>query len=138
MLTPRPRSWSNHVQIIPPHDAGIAASILRSLEVAPSAWSPPAPTSPWTGTEDMKKAYLAMAATLCNHRADNAASPLVFTYTAMHGVGLPFAQAAFAAFGFEKEKLSIVEEQAQPDPSFPTVKFPNPEEAGALVRCAGL
>jgi phosphoglucomutase len=59
-----------------------------------------------------------------------------FTYTPVHGVGLPFAQSGFEAFGFPKEKFSIVAEQAQPDPTFPTVKFPNPEEKGerSLLR----
>lgn len=49
----------------------------------------------------------------------------------MHGVGLPFATAAFEASGFPLERLSIVESQAQPDPTFPTVRFPNPEEPGS-------
>lgn len=48
----------------------------------------------------------------------------------MHGVGLPFAQSAFESFGFAGQQLSIVAAQAQPDPTFPTVKFPNPEEKG--------
>ena len=75
-----------------------------------------------------------MAASLSHHRQDNAASSLLFTYTAMHGVGLPFARSVFEAFEFSSESFSVVEAQAEPDPSFPTVKFPNPEEKGALVR----
>lgn len=52
----------------------------------------------------------------------------------MHGVGLPFAQSAFESFGFGSERFSVVEEQSRvPDPNFSTVKFPNPEEKGALV-----
>lgn len=66
-------------------------------------------------------------------RSANAATPLLVTYTAMHGVGLEFAKRAFVAAGFPLEKLSIVESQAQPDPMFPSVAFPNPEEKGALV-----
>lgn len=50
----------------------------------------------------------------------------------MHGVGLPFALDALDAFGFSRDRVSVVEEQAKPDPDFPTVKFPNPEEKGAL------
>lgn len=50
----------------------------------------------------------------------------------MHGVGLPFAQRAFAAAGFPADKFSVVQVQAAPDPDFPSVKFPNPEEKGAL------
>ena len=53
-----------------------------------------------------------------------------FCYSAMHGVGLPFAKQVFSLFGFPP--FVSVPEQEQPDPSFPTVSFPNPEEAGAL------
>ncbi|KAK4701303.1 phosphoglucomutase, partial [Phenoliferia sp. Uapishka_3] len=124
--------WSNHVQIIPPHDSLIATSILSSLTVSPSSFTPSSPPTKWNGTESMKEAYLEMAKSLCHHKEDNAKSELVFTYTAMHGVGLPFATAAFKAFGFKEEKFEVVREQAEPDPEFPTVKFPNPEEKGAL------
>jgi len=64
-------------------------------------------------------------------------SPLRVVYTAMHGVGLPWVQRAFELFG-HKDPI-IVQEQAQPDPDFSTVSFPNPEEQGALtlsMRCA--
>ena len=51
-------------------------------------------------------------------------------YTAMHGVGGETFLAAMDATGFAKPHL--VEQQFDPDPDFPTVAFPNPEEAGAL------
>jgi hypothetical protein len=56
------------------------------------------------------------------------------SYTAMHGVGFPFARQAFEAFGFPDSALFPVPEQQFPDPEFPTVLFPNPEEKGALVN----
>ncbi|GEM12679.1 phosphoglucomutase 1 [Rhodotorula toruloides] len=111
--------WSNAIQIIPPHDSGIAAAILESLEVEEDAWTPPTDVSGWTGTRD-----------LIQHTTGS--TSLLLTYTAMHGVGLPFALDALCAFGFSRDRVTIVEEQAQPDPDFPTVKFPNPEERGAL------
>jgi phosphoglucomutase len=50
----------------------------------------------------------------------------------MHGVGLPFAEKVFNNFGLEP--FYPVPEQMHPDPEFPTVTFPNPEEVGALER----
>ena len=55
---------------------------------------------------------------------------VTFCYTAMHGVGLEFAKKAFQVFGLSPFKA--VPSQAKPDPEFPTVTFPNPEEKGAL------
>jgi phosphomannomutase len=58
------------------------------------------------------------------------ASDLRVVYTAMHGVGWSTARAVFAAAGLP-EPITVAE-QAEPDPDFPTVAFPNPEEPGAL------
>ena len=49
--------------------------------------------------------------------------------TAMHGVGAKLGTALLEKVGFE---VSLALEQAEPDPDFPTVSFPNPEEPGAL------
>jgi len=62
----------------------------------------------------------------------NAFSNLQLVYTAMHGVGTPFIQSVFLFTGFPPTALHIVPAQAKADPDFPTVKFPNPEEEGAL------
>jgi phosphomannomutase len=59
-------------------------------------------------------------------------------HTALHGVGTQIVNRAWAAAGFPP--LIAVTEQAEPDPDFPTVSFPNPEEPGALdlaVAAAG-
>ncbi|MCJ1319697.1 Phosphoglucomutase-3 [Xylographa vitiligo] len=68
-----------------------------------------------------------------------------FVYTAMHGVGLPFLHQSLNRIvvcdtrskhmipnDVVHEIIYIVESQAMPDPDFPTVKYPNPEEQGAL------
>jgi len=51
-------------------------------------------------------------------------------YTAMHGVGWKTLQSVFGASGFNEPNAVL--EQRDPDPAFPTVAFPNPEEKGAL------
>jgi hypothetical protein len=55
------------------------------------------------------------------------------TDTAMHGVGTPFTRTAFEAFGHAP--LVMVPEQNEPDATFPTVAYPNPEEGKGYPRC---
>jgi phosphomannomutase len=55
---------------------------------------------------------------------------LRLVHTAMHGVGTSVVRAVLTAAGFAKP--IEVAEQAEPDPEFPTVAFPNPEEPGAM------
>ena len=55
---------------------------------------------------------------------------LKIVYTAMHGVGTETLAQVFKMAGFPD--LILVKEQADPDPDFPTVAFPNPEEPGAI------
>ncbi len=75
--------------------------------------------------ESVIASYVAQTATLGTaHPAPK------FVYTPMHGVGLETALAVFSAAGLGTP--IVVPEQAQPDPTFPTVAFPNPEEPGAL------
>lgn len=63
-------------------------------------------------------------------RLADAPAELSVVYTAMHGVGTETIGKVFSAAGFSP--LILVEKQAQPDPDFPTVAFPNPEEPGAI------
>ena len=67
------------------------------------------------------------------HRDINKSSEVKIVHTSVHGVGHTFVQAAFKAFDLRPP--FAVEEQKDPDPEFPTVKYPNPEEGkGVLVQ----
>ncbi|MEU3396440.1 phospho-sugar mutase [Streptomyces filamentosus] len=111
-------------QIVPPADAGIAAEIdaVRALADVPR------PEDGWEVLgEEVLEAYLARTDAVLTPGSPRGARTV---YTAMHGVGKDVLTAAFARHGFPPPAL--VAAQAEPDPAFPTVAFPNPEEPGAM------
>ncbi|MFK4106357.1 phospho-sugar mutase [Streptomyces sp. NPDC019531] len=111
-------------QIVPPADAEIAAEI----EAIASLNDVPRPDTGWqTLGDEVLAAYLARTDAVL---AKNSPRTARTVYTAMHGVGKDTLLAAFARAGFPTPEL--VAEQADPDPDFPTVAFPNPEEPGAM------
>ena len=127
--------WNNGAQIVSPHDAGISAAILASLEPQASSWDLSSlETFKDLVTDPMEETiqrYNADALSLCYLRERNTESPVRITYSAMHGVGYEFTQRALKAFCF-LDPIPVAE-QVKPDPDFPTVKYPNPEEGeGAL------
>lgn len=67
-----------------------------------------------------------------NFLAINEEVQLKVVYTAMHGVGYPFVERAFEIA--KLKPVDAVVEQRDPDPEFPTVKFPNPEEGKSCLE----
>ena len=108
-------------QIINPTDGFIASDIdavtsLKSLARGKN----------WTVLgEDVISEYVLRTSALAPRPGD-----LKIVYTAMHGVGTETIQRVFNHAGFAT--LILVDEQCTPDPDFPTVAFPNPEEPGAI------
>jgi hypothetical protein len=81
-----------------------------------------------------EKYHQAVSTQCCFNGELNEDTKMKFTYSAMHGVGYQFVQRLFSQFGIPE--VIPVKEQVTPDPDFPTVKFPNPEEGkSALVWC---
>ncbi|MET9803927.1 phospho-sugar mutase [Streptomyces sp. NPDC006368] len=111
-------------QIVPPADAEIAAGIAAVARLA----DVPRAEDGWeTLGDEVLEAYLARTDAVLTQGSPRTANVV---YTAMHGVGKDVVLAAFARAGFPAPTL--VAEQAEPDPAFPTVAFPNPEEPGAM------
>ncbi|MFF9017823.1 phospho-sugar mutase [Streptomyces sp. NPDC014870] len=111
-------------QIVPPADAEIAAEI----DAISSLNDVPIPADGWEILGDeVLEAYLARTDAVLTPGSPRTARTV---YTAMHGVGKDVVTAAFARAGFPPPAL--VAAQAEPDPAFPTVAFPNPEEPGAM------
>ncbi|MBB4930203.1 phosphomannomutase [Lipingzhangella halophila] len=109
-------------QIVPPADAEISAAIdaapaISELELGDD----------WTvlGDDVVEDYVSAIAGLPLGHDRD-----IHVTYTPMHGVGARTLRTAFAWTGFPAPR--VVLEQADPDPVFPTLPFPNPEEPGAM------
>jgi phosphomannomutase len=117
-------------QIVPPYDTRIAEDIAR----VGAARDVPRAESGWTmlGSE-ITDEYHAAVATLHDGRPR---TKLRIVTTSLHGVGGVALARVLADAGFAD--VVPVEEQADPDPDFPTVAFPNPEEPGAIDMALAL
>ncbi|EKE43006.1 phosphoglucomutase/phosphomannomutase family protein [Entamoeba nuttalli P19] len=124
--------WENGCQIIEPIDANIASKIHSNLE-------------PWDlSNVDISKVidpladvsaeyYKQMMLTIPHFECPE--QPKVkYVYTAMHGVGSKYVQDAFKTAKLPQPIL--VPLQNEPDPEFPTVPFPNPEEGKGALKCS--
>ena len=151
--------WNDGCQIRPPTDEHIANDILEEESLVPwieygekrKEWEAKAmehengmPSgdcyglSDVEGTEKIVDAYfqavlssgLVVTPGMIDGEASTSLSPPRIAYTAMHGVGYPFALRSFQTF--KLPPFLAVPSQRDPDPNFSTVPFPNPEEKGAL------
>jgi phosphomannomutase len=113
------------MQIVPPADAEISARIA-----AQPAFQDIPQSAAWTRLgEHIVQEYIARAVSLADPQQTGSAR-LTVVYTAMHGVGGHLFETVCERLGFVD--LFPVAEQFEPDPAFPTVAFPNPEEPGAM------
>jgi phosphomannomutase len=117
-------------QIVPPVDSNIEAEITEVATTLSYDHIPRSTASVMTTPESLLPDYLAeTVASVSPARAP--ASEVKAVYTPMHGVGGETFLAILDAAGLKAPVL--VDAQFTPDPLFPTVAFPNPEEKGALV-----
>ncbi|WP_114905462.1 phospho-sugar mutase [Ornithinimicrobium murale] len=111
-------------QIVPPADSDIAAhigAVATATEVTLAA-------SGWETLDDrLVERYVEAASAVVS---PDSPRELSVVHTALHGVGSDTVLAAFAAAGFPAPQTVLT--QSAPDPEFPTVSFPNPEEPGAI------
>jgi phosphomannomutase len=118
-------------QIVPPFDVGIAAQIeaVGAVKRVPRSEDDAARTggSRQVLGQQILDDYVTRALRVA---PDGCATDISIVLTPLHGVGGALAERVLRAAGFED--VTVVAEQAAPDPDFPTVAFPNPEEPGAL------
>ncbi|EAP97437.1 putative phosphomannomutase [Janibacter sp. HTCC2649] len=111
-------------QIVSPSDVDIAAEISRiertlDVPLADDGWE--------TLDDEVLESYLTHVIDVVS---PDTPRDLVVVHTALHGVGSETVARAFVAAGYAAPLP--VPSQAEPDPLFPTVPFPNPEEPGAM------
>ena len=112
--------------IVPPADREVEAAIAE----APFADEIPRQRVDVSGVEEVRR-YVRRAAQVRRTHA-----PIRVALTPMHGVGGGYAMDVFAEAGLTD--VHAVKSQFAPDPDFPTVALPNPEEAGAVDALLGL
>ncbi|MEO7234632.1 MAG: phospho-sugar mutase, partial [Lapillicoccus sp.] len=117
-------------QIVPPTDTQIAAHIaavgsVADLALAGDGWE--------TLDDEVQEEYARRVAALVPPEAPR---DLSVVHTSLHGVGNETMRRVFELAGFPAPYP--VAAQADPDPDFPTVPFPNPEEAGAIDAALGV
>lgn len=122
----------NAVQIVPPVDAEIAKEIERS---APASAEPMRADALEGADPNVRPVPASLLEDYFRdvdglRPAGSPARDLCIAYTPMHGVGAAPVERVLATAGFSR--VHVVKEQREPDGHFPTVRFPNPEEPGAL------
>ncbi|KAK5168745.1 uncharacterized protein LTR77_006054 [Saxophila tyrrhenica] len=127
--------WNNGCQIIPPHDAGIAAEIEKVGSI--DSWVCPdlddhedVHDMCETNNQYYSERIRSLVSFLSSSSSAEPEQILPCVYTPLHGVGSWAIE--FMLGRSYSEALQPVPTQAKPDPDFPTIPFPNPEEKGAL------
>jgi phosphomannomutase len=120
---------SDGAQLVPPADAEIEAAIRTVGPLRDVPLGEPGEVLPESIVESYVDAAVARA-------APGGARKLSIAYTPLHGVGAAVLTEVLRRAGFAAP--AAVPEQVEPDPEFPTVAFPNPEEPGAMDRVVAL
>lgn len=121
--------WQDGSQLIAPHDKNVIAEV-KKIKVEDVKFEAVEANTELIGDE-LDEQYLetlhklSLSSDIIAKHKD-----IKIVYTPLHGTGAKLVPMSLAKFGFEN--VHLVEEQAIPDGNFPTVIYPNPEEAEAL------
>ncbi|ULQ53917.1 phospho-sugar mutase [Flavihumibacter fluvii] len=118
-------------QLVPPHDTNVIIEVEKIKSVDEVKWTGGEANITLIGKE-IDDAYLSMVKGLSVYPDVIARQKdLRIVYTPIHGTGITLVPQILQRFGFNN--VTIVEEQSVPDGNFPTVGYPNPEEADAMA-----
>lgn len=122
--------WNDGAQLVPPHDKNVILEVEKISSVSEVKWSGGESNITIIGKE-IDEAYLTMLKGLSVYpEVIEKQHDMRIVYTPIHGTGITLVPEVLKRFGFTN--VHVVEEQAQPDGNFPTVVYPNPEEAEAM------
>lgn len=122
--------WEDGGQLVPPHDKNVIAEVqkITSFDDVKSSGNPE--LIEFIG-EKVDEKYLTMLAGLClSPEAVLHQKDMKIVFSSIHGTGITLVPKILEKIGFKN--VHVVEEQANPDGNFPTVIYPNPEEAEAM------
>lgn len=123
--------WDDGSQVVAPHDKNIVAEVNKITNVADIKFNGNDALLTYIG-EAIDTEYLKTIEANCiDKEAINAQKGLKIVYSSIHGTGITLVPKALALLGFEN--VHVVQQQATPDGNFPTVVYPNPEEAEAMT-----
>ncbi len=122
--------WNDGAQLISPHDTNVINEVLKIKDISDVNFEGNDDLIEIIG-EDIDKIYLDKIYGLSlSPDAISRQKDFKIVYTPIHGTGFPLVPRILRKYGFEQ--VYIVDEQANADGNFPTVKSPNPEEPAAL------
>lgn len=122
--------WDDGAQLVPPHDKNVILEVDKISSIGDVKWTGWSENITPIGKE-LDEAYLQMLKGLSVYPEVVAAQhDLKIVYTPIHGTGITLVPEILQRFGFTN--VHVVEEQSKPDGNFPTVVYPNPEEAEAM------
>ena len=122
--------WNDGAQMIAPHDVNVITEVNAIQSISEVKFTANPDLIQYIG-EEVDNAYLNKIVELSiSKEAIKRQKDLKIVFTPIHGTGITVVPKVLELFGFEN--VTIVEEQSNPDGNFPTVVYPNPEEAEAL------
>ncbi len=122
--------WNDGGQLVPPHDKNVIAEVNNIQNINEVKFDKDESKIEVIGKNIDKKYLDSIAGQSVSPDAIKAQHDLKIVFTPIHGTGITLVPAILEKIGFTN--VHVVEEQAEPNGNFPTVVYPNPEEAEAL------
>jgi phosphoglucomutase len=128
--------WDDGSQVVAPHDKNIVNEVNKITNIDDIQFNGNDALLTYIGEEIDAEYLKTIEANCIDKEAIIAQKDLNIVFSSIHGTGITLVPKALAMLGFEN--VHVVQQQATPDGNFPTVIYPNPEEAEALNLAVNL